>query len=95
MIRDVLLTCNDLSVDSMTSAKFVDIENKLKKINPRKRKLKNITIVCGTNDSATGKLGDKIVQECKNVLLEAKLRADHVAVQHSPKMWHKGRYAKD
>ncbi len=39
MIRDVLPTCDDLSVDSMTGAKFVDIKNKLKRINPRKRKI--------------------------------------------------------
>lgn len=80
MIRDVLPTCDDLSVDSMSGAKFVDIKNKMKKINPRKRKYKNITIVCGTNDSATRKPADKIAQECKNAILEAKLRADHVTV---------------
>ncbi len=80
MIRDVLPTCDDLSVESMIGAKFVDIKNKLKRINPRKRKFRNITIVCGTNDSATREQADKIAQECKNVLLEAKLRADHVTV---------------
>ncbi len=82
MIRDLLPTCDDLSVDSMTGATFVDIKNKLKRINPRKRKFKNITIVCGTNGSATRTPADKIVQESKNVLLVAKLRVDHVTVSN-------------
>ncbi len=44
------------------------------------QKYKDITIVCGTNDSATKKSVDKIIVECKHTITAAKTKAERVHI---------------
>ncbi len=78
LIRDIKSMSPDLTVESYSGAKFCEIKKKLKKIKPQRKRYKTITIVCGTNDTATKKPAQKIAEECKDTLQEAKLRSERV-----------------
>ena len=80
MIRDVTSNCEHLTCESMSGARLCDIKKHLKTINPRKQRLEKILIVCGTNDCATRKTSENIVQEFEQVIRTAKERANEVVV---------------
>lgn len=78
LVKNVDPTIDGFTVNSHGGAKFVDVKKRLKNI--KGKKYKDITIVCGTVDSSTKKPVDKIVDECKQMLIEAKSKADHVTL---------------
>lgn len=84
LIRDIMATSDDLTIDSMSGAKFVDVKKKLKSINPKKTHFRSITVVCGTNDTTTKKDVTKIKDDFYAMLEVARTRADRVIVASIP-----------
>ena len=78
MIRNVVPLSKDLTIESHGGANFSDIRKCLKQINPKKKRLQNIYIVCGTNDVSTKRRVAKIAKDCERLLCEAKPRAEKV-----------------
>ena len=78
LLRNIESTCDDLKVECINGAKYCNLKKSLKKINPRKDKVANLYIVCGTNDCATKKPCEKIVEDCTTILQLAKERATNV-----------------
>ena len=58
-----------------SGAHYVHIKKKVKKL---KRKYKDITLVCGTNNCSTGAPVEKITDECKDLITVAKEKAQNV-----------------
>ena len=80
IIRSVVSTSDELSVKSISGAKFQDLKKTLKQINPREEKYTDIFIVCGTNDSATKKSAAGIEKDMNAVIRLAKERSENVHV---------------
>ena len=51
LVRDVKAVCDDLEVNSLSGAKFCDLQKFLREINPKKKKFTDIIVVCGTNET--------------------------------------------
>ncbi len=68
----------DLTLNYTSGAKFTDVTKYIKEIKGRKQK--DITIVCGTNDSAIKKSVDKIIEECKYIITAAKIKTERVHI---------------
>lgn len=78
LIRNVKSTSDDFKVESYSGARINDIKKYLRSINPRKTRLMDIYIVCGTNDAASKRPYDRIVNDFKSLLEIAKQRATKV-----------------
>lgn len=76
ILKDVDPIDDNLVLNYQSGAKFNDIKKKIKGI--KGKKYKDMTIVCGTNDSATKKPIDKILEDCKNTITAAKSKASHI-----------------
>ena len=75
--RDIVSTCNELTVYSEGGANFSTLCKYLKKI---KRSYSDLYIVCGTNNCASKKTVEKITDDCKKLLTEAKKHAKNVHI---------------
>ena len=78
LLRNIKSTSDDLSVESISGARLCNMKKHLKTINPRRKRLTDLYIVCGTNDVATRKSGDKISKDFVEVIQLAKERAQNV-----------------
>ena len=78
LLRNVKSTCDDLSVESQGGARFNNLKKSLRNINPKKKRLIDIYIVCGTNDTASKKPAEGIANDCNSVIDLAKERAVNV-----------------
>ena len=76
IIRSVKSTVDDLKIHCISGSKLCDVRKFIAKVNPKKTKFSKIFIVCGTNDVATKRTPEKIVQEFDTVLKRAKEIAD-------------------
>lgn len=84
LLRDVLSTDNNLTIDSTGGATLNAIRKKLKAINPAKRKYERIFIVAGTNDTATKRPPAKIATDCRALITTAKNLASSVTLSSIP-----------
>ena len=84
LLRNIKSSCSDLSVECHSGAHFSDIRKCLKTINPKKKRFMDLYVVCGTNDTATKKPGEKIVKDCVSVIDLAKERATNVHLSSIP-----------
>ncbi len=73
LLTNVNPTKHGLVINYVSGAKYVDIKKRIQKI--KNKKYNDMTIVCGTNDSATKKPVEKIIQECKDMITVAKAKA--------------------
>ena len=78
ILRNVQSISDDIKVECYRGARLSDLKKHLKGINPKKKILKEIHIVCGTNDISTTRPNEKIVQDYKAVLQLATQRAETV-----------------
>jgi ribA/ribD-fused uncharacterized protein len=78
MIKDVYPNDDDLVLNYQSGAKLLDVRKKIKNI--RGMKYKDMTIVCGTNDSATKRPVEKIIEDYKATITIAKTKALHVNI---------------
>lgn len=76
IIRDVDPTSDDLSVHCLRGAKFPQIRKKIHAI--KGKMYKDLTIIGGTNDCATNKPPEKIVDDCRETIKVAKTKSENV-----------------
>ncbi len=76
LLRNIEPKVDDIVINYVSGAKYVDTRKRLEKI--RGRHFKDITIVCGTNDSVTMKPVEKIVEKCRKLIEVAKVKGEHV-----------------
>ena len=73
-----------LTVESHHGARFRNLKRTIKSKRPPKKRLADIFIICGTNDAATKRSNDKIVNDCVELLKLAKERAMNVHLSSIP-----------
>ncbi len=76
LLRNIEPKVDDIVINYVIGAKHVDPRKRLEKM--RGRHFKDITIVCGTNDSVTKKPVEKIMEECRKLIEVAKVKGEHV-----------------
>ncbi len=76
LLRNIEPKVDDIVINYVSGAKHVDTRKRLEKM--RGRHFKDITIVCGTNDSVTKKPVEKIVEECRKLIEVTKVKGEHV-----------------
>ena len=84
LIRDVLPTDDNLTVECIRGATLSIIKNKLKSINPRRKRYHKVYIIAGTNDASTKRTPDKIAKDCKLVMEAAKRISTEVVLSSIP-----------
>ena len=81
LLRNLVVTSDDLTISTHGGARFNDITARLRHL---KKKYCSITLVCGTNDTATKKTPQDIHDNCKTLLDQAKGKANTVKLSSIP-----------
>ena len=81
LCRDMASTAEDLEVCVHGGAHYSTLTKYLKK---RKTKVKDLYIVCGTNDIATKRPLTKVDEDCEKLIEEAKNHATNVFISNIP-----------